>query len=74
MPAAVIALNRLGLPTMLWLTAAVCVQLAANGELARPGWVLSGSGRSWTALAPVASQFHWLSSVMPKSSAPPRAV
>ena len=49
MPAAVIALNRLGLPTMLWLTAAFCVQLAANGKGVALGWngvidLLTGQG------------------------------
>ena len=75
-PAAVMALNRLARPTMLWL-APPLVQLAGgfvNGELASPGWVLVGSGVSCGALAPVASQFHWLSSMMPQSSAPPSAV
>jgi hypothetical protein len=74
MPAAVSALNKFGLPTMLWLVPTVCVQVAANGELPRPGCVLVGSGRSCGAFGPVASQFHCESSVMPKSSPPPSAV
>ena len=45
-PVAEMALNRLALPTMLWFVPTACVQVVANGELASPGWVLSGTGRS----------------------------
>src|SRR5580704_18803763 len=73
-PARLVAVKMSGLPTMLWLVPTGCVHVAVNGELASPGTVFVGRKRSVGAFGPVASQFHWLSSVMPKSSAPPRAV
>jgi hypothetical protein len=45
-----------------------------DGEEAHEGWGVLVRGDKIAAVGPVASQFHWLSSVMPKSSAPPRAV